>query len=81
MHIANIEYMGKTKFRSYYDDLPDRKVEAPKNLFIKRISELCRVHPTTVRCWVYGKQRPDDLRKSIIAKEIGIPEQELFNEQ
>ncbi|KGN89684.1 hypothetical protein HQ45_06755 [Porphyromonas crevioricanis] len=37
MHIANEEYMGKTKFRSYYDKLPDKKVEPPKNLFLQRI--------------------------------------------
>ena len=64
--------------RKFYDELPERQVEAPKTQFIKELAELCKVHPTTVRCWIYGTQQPDALRKSMIAAHLNIPENELF---
>lgn len=69
----------KSTFRKIYDRLPNRKVEAPKADFVRRMAEICKVHPTTVRCWLAGTQKPDALKISIISKELGVPENELFN--
>ena len=69
----------KNQFRKIYDKLPPRTVKAPKSEFIKEISELCKVAPVTVRCWLAGTQKPDALRTSLIAKKLGVPENELFN--
>lgn len=65
--------------RKMYDSLPTRQVEAPKSDFIRELAELCKVHPTTVRCWIYGTQQPDALKKSLIAQHLGKSEDELFN--
>lgn len=70
---------SKSKFRTIYDRLPEKKSIAPKSEWIRKIADLCKVHPTTVRCWLAGTQRPDALRTSIISKELGVPENELFN--
>lgn len=66
--------------REMYDELPARQVEAPKTKFVNDLAELCKVHPKTVRCWIYGTQQPDALRKSMIAKHLGISENKLFTE-
>lgn len=73
--------MQKSKFREIYDALPQCVVikEAPKTQWINRIAEICMVHPSTVRGWLAGTYKPDTLRKSILAKELGVPEEELFN--
>ena len=71
--------MKKSTFRQIYDKLPASKVVAPKTDWINRIAELCYVHPVTVRCWLAGAQKPDALRISIIAKELGVEESTLFN--
>lgn len=68
----------KTRFRLFYDALPPKAEVAPKTAFVKKIAALCKVHEVTVRCWIAGTQKPDALKTSIISKELGIPEQELF---
>ena len=71
--------MKKSTFRKIYDKLPAQKVEAPKTEWIKRMADICKVHPTTVRCWLAGTQKPDALRISLLSQELGVPENELFN--
>ena len=71
--------MGKSTFRKIYDQLPAQTVVAPKKEWINKMADICRVHPATVRCWLAGSQKPDSLRISILAKELGVPENELFN--
>lgn len=71
--------MKKSTFRKIYDKLPAQNVVAPKTEWIKRMAEICKVHPTTVRCWLAGTQKPDALRISLLSKELGVPENELFN--
>lgn len=44
--------MKKSTFRKIYDKLPAQKVVAPKTEWIKRMADICKVHPTTVRCWL-----------------------------
>lgn len=70
--------MKKNKFRQYYDSLPSKAPVAPKRAFVFRIMDLCKVNENTVRGWLAGTYKPDALRTSIIAKEMGIPEDELF---
>ena len=75
-----METKVKSKFREIYDALPPRNVQlAPKTAWVKKIAELCKVHDVTVRCWLAGTQKPDALRISLIAKELGVKENELFN--
>lgn len=71
--------MGKSTFRKIYDKLPAQKRVAPKTEWINRMAEITMVHPVTVRCWLAGTQKPDALKTSILAKELGVPEDELFN--
>ena len=70
---------SKSIFRQVYDALPTEKPKSPKTVWVNNIADLCKVHPTTVRCWLAGTQKPDALRISLIAKELGVPENELFN--
>ena len=81
-HINTISFImenkKKTKFRQFYDALPPKAEIAPKTAFVKKIAAMCKVHEVTVRCWIAGTQKPDALKTSIIAQELGIPEQELF---
>jgi transcriptional regulator with XRE-family HTH domain len=71
--------MAKTKFREIYDSLPARAGKAPKTVWIERLAKICMVSEQTVRCWVYGTQKPDALKLSIISKELGVPADELFS--
>lgn len=73
-----MESKKKTKFRQIYDELPTEKPIAPKSAFVKEIAKLVKVHEVTVRCWIAGTQKPDALKISIIAKHLGVPENELF---
>lgn len=68
----------KSAFRRIYDELPTERPKAPKTAWINDIAEAVKVHPTTVRCWLAGTQKPDPLRISIIAKKLGVKEEELF---
>lgn len=65
-------------FKDYYKSLPSRAPMAPKQAFIRRIAKLCKRSEQTVYMWISGVQKPDALVQSVIAKELQIPEQELF---
>ena len=71
--------MNKSRFRQIYDALPAKAPVAPKTAFVREIAELCKVSEKTVRCWLAGTQHPDKLRTSMIAQELGVNENELFN--
>ena len=74
-----MKYRDKSKFRQIYDALPTERPQAPKTAWVNDIAKLVKVHPTTVRCWLAGTQKPDTLTTSIIAKHLGVKEEELFN--
>lgn len=78
-HRNNMLKMAKSKFREIYDSLPARAGRAPKTVWIERLAKICMVSEQTVRCWVYGTQKPDALKLSIISKELGVPADELFS--
>lgn len=69
----------KSTFRQIYDALPTERPQAPKTAWVNEIAALVKVHPITVRCWLAGTQKPDQLRISIIAKHLGVREENLFN--
>lgn len=70
-----------TRFRKHYDELPDERVLiTPKREWIDKVADKCKVSPVTVKCWLYGEQRPDALRLSILAKMIGCKPEEVFAE-
>lgn len=71
--------MAKNRFREHYDALPPKAAKAPKSAFVDEIAELCKVHTATVRSWLYGTQKPDALRRSLIAEHLNIPVDELFD--
>ncbi|MBQ7750557.1 MAG: helix-turn-helix transcriptional regulator [Bacteroidales bacterium] len=73
-----MENMPKTGLRKIYDALPAREHIAPKKDFINRLAKLTKVHPQTVKGWIYGSYTPDSLRQELISKELGIPVEELF---
>ena len=75
-----MKHKKKSVFRQMYDALPTERPKAPKTEWVKRMADLCMVHPTTVRCWLAGTQKPDALRISLLAKELGVSENELFND-
>lgn len=70
--------MEKSKFRQIYDNLPTRAAKAPKTVWVERMAKICMVSEKTVRCWIYGTQKPDAIKISILSKELGIPANELF---
>ena len=54
-----MEHVKKSIFRQIYDSLPVDRPIAPKTAWVNEIAELVKVHPTTVRCWLAGTQKPD----------------------
>lgn len=50
----------------------------PRKEFIRRIADLTKKSETTVKMWVIGRQTPDALTQSVLAKELGVPETVLF---
>lgn len=77
--IKPMQGVKKNRFREIYDSLPERTEIAPKTDWVNEIAKITKSHPTTVRAWLYGAQKPDALKTSIISKHLGIPEDELFN--
>lgn len=74
-----MKYKKKSVFRQMYDALPTERPQAPKTAWVNDIATLVKVHPTTVRCWLAGTQKPDELRTTLIAKHLGVKAEELFN--
>jgi hypothetical protein len=74
-----MENAPKNGLRKYYDSLPERQHVAPKKEFIKHLAEITKVYEGTVRGWLYGAFKPDALRQDIIAKDLGMTVEELFD--
>ena len=77
-----MEKMTETDYRSFrqiYDELSGRSsVKTPKQEFIDRICSVTMKSPSTVRCWLAGAFAPDELTKSVLSKELGVPGECLF---
>ena len=66
-------------FLEIYEQLPKRpSVPTERTKFIRKIADATKRSETTVRMWLYGRQRPDALTQSVIAKLLKVPESELF---
>lgn len=51
-----------------------------KKVFYERCMKAAMVKEMTVRCWLKGTRRPDDLAKLALAREFGCTVEELFPE-
>ena len=59
----------------YYEEKVAAKV------FLLRCMRAAKVKEATVRCWLCGTRTPDALAKDALAKEFGVPVEELFPNQ
>ena len=77
-----MEKMTETDYRTFrqiYESLDGRStVKTPKQKFIDRICSVTMKSQSTVRCWLAGAFIPDELTKSVLEKELGIPSNRLF---
>lgn len=62
-------------FREIYDGLDP---VPPKTKWVQRIAKATMRSENAVRMWLNGRQTPDPLVQSIIAKELGVPVDGLF---
>ena len=66
-------------FREIYESQDGRStVKTPKQKFIDRICSVKMKSQSTVRCWLAGAFVPDELTKSVLSKELGVPVDCLF---
>lgn len=65
----------KNTFREIYDALDP---VPPKTKWVQRIAKATMRSENAVRMWLNGRQTPDPLVQSIIAKELGVPVDGLF---
>lgn len=64
-----------TTFREIYDGLDPIP---PKTRWVKRIAKATMRSENAVRMWLNGRQTPEPLVQNIIAKELGVPVEGLF---
>lgn len=60
-------------FKDHANSLSNERAE-----FVKRIAEITLSTPATVSRWISGEFAPSKVRREIISKELGIPEEQLF---
>jgi hypothetical protein len=66
-------------FRQIYESLDGRSsVKTPKQIFIDRISKVTMKSKSTIKCWLAGAFVPDELTRSVLSKELGVPSEFLF---
>lgn len=70
---------GYKSLRDLYDALPERSsVKTPKQEFVNRLCDVTKKSESAVRGWLAGAYVPDDLTKSVLERELGIPSYVLF---
>lgn len=67
--------MEQKTFREIYEALDP---VPPKTKWILRIARATMRSENAVRMWLSGRQIPDMLVQSVIAKELGVPVEGLF---
>ncbi|WP_289075724.1 hypothetical protein [uncultured Bacteroides sp.] len=67
--------MEQKTFREIYEALDP---VPPKTKWILRIAKATMRSENAVRMWLSGRQIPDLLVQSVIAKELGVPVEGLF---
>lgn len=68
--------VAKKTFRELYNEELGKPTAAQK--FIKEVSELTHRSEITVRFWISGRQVPDELAQTIIAKKYNVDVKHLF---
>lgn len=66
--------MAKT-FKEIYDALDP---VPPKTKWVQRIANVTMRSENAVRMWLNGRQTPEPLVQTVIAKELGVPVEGLF---
>ena len=66
----------KSTFIELYENEKNKPTSA--QVFVSEIAEITQRSENTVRMWVCGKQQPDALAKSIIAKRFKTKVETLF---
>ena len=75
-NMTQTDYMS---LRQIYERLEGRStVKTPKQDFIDKISKVTMKSQSTVRCWLAGAFVPDELTRSVLSKELGVPSEFLF---
>ena len=67
---------AKKTFRELYDEELRKPTAAQQ--FIRDVSELTHRSEVTVRFWLSGRQVPDELAQTIIAKKYNVDVKHLF---
>lgn len=67
---------AKKTFRELYDEELRKPTAAQQ--FIRDVSELTHRSEATVRFWLSGRQVPDELAQTIIAKKYNVDVKHLF---
>ena len=57
----------------YVNNLRDERAE-----LVKRIMEITLASASAVSRWINGESIPSKVRREIISRELGIPEEQLF---
>lgn len=66
-------------FVEFYEQLPKRQaVPTERTKFVRRVADACKRSEHTVLAWLSGRQRPDALTQSVIARLLKVPASELF---
>ena len=69
--------MANKTFKKIYEDISS---VPPKKAFVTRIAVVTHKSESTVRMWLCGRQRPDELTRLAIAKELKTDADSLFPE-
>lgn len=65
----------KKTFRELYFEVDNT---TPKETWIKRIAKIAMCSEGTVRMWIGGRQKPNPVVQTVIAKELGVAVEGLF---
>lgn len=68
--------MTKKSFKEAYGEL----TLVQQRAFVTRIAAVTHKSEFTVKMWLCGRQKPEELTRIAIAKELGLPAEELFPE-
>ena len=79
MEIKKMTEPDYMTFREIYESQDGRStVKTPKQEFLDRICSITMKSQSTVRCWLAGAFVPDELTRSVLSKELGVPSEFLF---
>lgn len=68
--------MTQKTFKALYEEQKRKPTAA--QLFVSEVAEITKRSETTVRMWLSGQQKPDDLAKSVIAEKFDTDVTTLF---